>query len=288
MNGASAGMNGEVRSSPPLARAARTAFALMILTIVSLNVVARIETRSVAGGDTITKIVFDEATSAASAIVVIVAMWPLLRRIYLWRPTWPLLVAALAANGLLVSVLHVVGLKRLGIACSCGFFDEFGYEMAKGMAFYVLMVGGLFLAPAGLRRAVFEPPPVAPLPSTPPPLPGADLIDLPDGRNRLRVSAHDIVAVASAGNYAEFRLTDGRRPLLRMTLSALERQLADQGLIRVHRSWIVNPAHVRAVRALPSGDRRLTLTNGDTAPASRRNGEAIERVLGAGRSLGRG
>jgi DNA-binding LytR/AlgR family response regulator len=82
------------------------------------------------------------------------------------------------------------------------------------------------------------------------------------------------------------RLADGRCPLLRATLSSLEPQLACRELVRVHRSWIVNPRHVTAIETLPSGDRRLTLAGGRTAPASRRYLEAINRVVGACEALG--
>lgn len=103
----------------------------------------------------------------------------------------------------------------------------------------------------------------------------------------MRVRTSDIVAVVSAGNYAEFRLLDGRRPLLRTTLAILEAQLSHRGLLRVHRSWIVNPDQVRSIRSLPSGDARLTLADGEVAPASRRYADGMNRVLGASEALGR-
>jgi hypothetical protein len=260
-----------------------------------LNVVGRLEIGVGSGGPTSGQIVFGEVTSAIVSIPLILLFWPVLREIYRRPLTMPLRIAGLLAAGGAISLLHVVGFKLLrtlagpvlGIA-SCPFFEKFGFELGKDAAFYALMVGGLFAAPVSLRRAVFDapaPPPTAPPKSSPPP-PNKDLIDLPNGRHRLRVRTNDIVAVVSAGNYAEFRLLDGRRPLLRATLAVLEAQLADRGLLRVHRSWIVNPDQVQNIHSLPSGDARLTLATGDVAPASRRYAHGMNRMLGASQALG--
>ncbi len=281
---------------PPFGRVAQAAFAIFILTVVTLNVVGRIESRPGSGGLSSAQIVFDEATSAIVSIPLILLFWPVLREIYRRQLTMPVRMGSLVAAGVASSLLHVAGFKLLrilagpvlGIACSCSLFEKFGFELAKDTTFYALMVGGLFAAPVSLRRAIFDapaPPPTAPAKSTPPLL-NRDLIDLPNGRHRLRVRTSEIVAVVSAGNYAEFRLLDGRRPLLRTTLAALEAQLSDRGLRRVHRSWIVNPDHVRNIRSLPSGDSRLTLANGEVAPASRRYADGMNGVLGAGETLG--
>lgn len=281
---------------PPFGRVAQAALAIFILTVVTLNVVGRIESGVGPGGPSSAQIVFDEVTSAIVSVPLILLVWPVLREIHRRQLTIPVRVASLAAMGLGSALLHVAGFKVLrivvspvlGLGSTCPFFEKLGFELTKDAAFYALMVGGLFAAPVALRRAVFDapaPPPTTPPKSAPPPL-NKDLIDLPNGRHRLRVRMSDIVAVVSAGNYAEFRLLDGRRPLLRTTLAVLEAQLADRGLLRVHRSWIVNPDQVRSIRSLPSGDARLTLADGEVAPASRRYADGMNRVLAAGEMLG--
>ncbi|HEV2675061.1 MAG TPA: hypothetical protein VGV37_11015, partial [Aliidongia sp.] len=49
---------------------------------------------------------------------------------------------------------------------------------------------------------------------------GRALFDIRDGTRLLRVPFDDILAVSSAGNYVEFVLRDGRKPLMRSPLSA--------------------------------------------------------------------
>jgi DNA-binding LytR/AlgR family response regulator len=92
----------------------------------------------------------------------------------------------------------------------------------------------------------------------------------------------EILAARGAGNYVEFALEDGRRPLMRAALSAVETQLAPHGFVRTHRSWLVNAARVRALTAAGSGDFRLDLGGGLTAPLSRRYPAALSRLRGDG------
>jgi DNA-binding LytR/AlgR family response regulator len=92
----------------------------------------------------------------------------------------------------------------------------------------------------------------------------------------VRVALDEIVAVTSARNYVEFHLADGARPLVRSTLAKVEADLLAGGFLRTHRSWLVNPAHVRVLEPAAGGDFRLELATGVTAPLSRRFPHAIE------------
>lgn len=111
---------------------------------------------------------------------------------------------------------------------------------------------------------------------------GPRLYPLRDGGRLVRVPMADIVAVASARNYVEFHLTDGDKPLVRETLAKVQRDLACAGFLRTHRSWLVNPAHVRAVTPAAAGDFRLELAGGLTAPLSRRFPEALDALRSGG------
>ena len=53
----------------------------------------------------------------------------------------------------------------------------------------------------------------------PPPEPAT--FDIRDGAKLVRAGLADILAVSSAGNYAEFHLADGRKPLMRASLASL-------------------------------------------------------------------
>ena len=104
------------------------------------------------------------------------------------------------------------------------------------------------------------------------------VFDIRDGATFIRAPVNDIVAVTSAGNYVEFHLADGRKPLMRTTLAAVDAQLKPHGLVRTHRSWLVNPLRVRGLTAEGSGDFRVELDGGAEAPLSRRFPKALETL----------
>ncbi|MDB5457166.1 MAG: DNA-binding response regulator, partial [Caulobacter sp.] len=100
-----------------------------------------------------------------------------------------------------------------------------------------------------------------------------------DGARMVRAPVADILAVRAVGNYAEFVLADGRRPMTRSSLVALEGQLAGHGFLRTHRSWLVNPARVTGLRPEGSGDYAVEL-GAVQAPLSRRFPEALAALRG--------
>jgi DNA-binding LytR/AlgR family response regulator len=94
------------------------------------------------------------------------------------------------------------------------------------------------------------------------------------------VAAADILAIASAGNYVEILLADGRKIMMRATLSGMLAEPALAAFLRVHRSWIVNPASVRGITPEGSNDFSLTLVGGAAVPLSRRYPEALAQLRG--------
>lgn len=102
----------------------------------------------------------------------------------------------------------------------------------------------------------------------------ADTFDIQDGPRLIRAPLGEILAVRSAGNYAEFLLGDGRRPLMRTSLAGLEASLAPLGFVRTHRSWLVNAARVTGLRPEGSGDYAIDL-GAAQAPLSRRFPDAL-------------
>ncbi len=144
---------------------------------------------------------------------------------------------------------------------------DYVYEFPKDVVAYVFAL----FAFATAARLV---PPVAN------PGPTRALFDIRDGARLLRVPFDDILAVSSAGNYVEFVLRDGRKPLMRSPLSALESELAQHGFVRVHRSWLVNAMQMTGLKPEGSGD--YTVELGDvTVPLSRRYPEALARLRAA-------
>jgi DNA-binding LytR/AlgR family response regulator len=88
----------------------------------------------------------------------------------------------------------------------------------------------------------------------------------------------DIVALSGADDYVEVILADGRRFLHDTSLQDLERRLPS-GFVRVHRSHIVNAAHVHSIRTLPGRRRALDLTGGAEIPVSRSHAAAVSSLL---------
>jgi len=193
-----------------------------------------------------------------------------------WRRALPLHVAAACA----FSAQHCLGmwtLRRIAytiVGASYGWSVPPGqvlYEFRKDVVSYVVIA----LIRQGLRHArraaPHAVPAVAPVPA---------IFDIKDGARLHRVPAADILAIASAGNYVEILLADGRKIMMRATLSGLLAEPALAAFLRVHRSWIVNPGAVRGMAPEGSNDFLLTLAGGATVPLSRRYPEALAQLRG--------
>ena len=82
------------------------------------------------------------------------------------------------------------------------------------------------------------------------------------------VRTADVDWIEAAGNYVTLHV-GARAPLLRQTLSGLERQLDPQRFRRIHRSVIVNLDRVKDVRALENGEYCARLSDGTELRVSR-------------------
>jgi hypothetical protein len=187
------------------------------------------------------------------------------------RISWRLLLHIPVA--LLYCVCHVGGfvfLRRIayhlaGSRYEFGpFWTNFSYEFAKDTLTYALSIAAF----AGIARLLADRQPIAPPPLT---------FDIRDGKKLIRVMIEDILAVSSAGNYAEFVLRDGRKPCMRSSLSAVESELAPRGFVRTHRSWLINTRHVTALEAEGSGDYLVSL-GALAVPLSRRFPDALAKL----------
>lgn len=176
----------------------------------------------------------------------------------------------------LYSLLHVglMGAMRHGVYAALGEVYDYGpplerfiYEFRKDLLSYGLFLG-LFWAVRSLREA--RETPLRPV-----------SFDIRDGARLIRAPLDDILAATSAGNYVEFVLADGRRPLMRATLAAVEGELSRCGFVRTHRGWLVNAARMSGLRPEGSGDWTVELGSLE-APLSRRYPEALDRLRGEG------
>jgi len=166
-------------------------------------------------------------------------------------------------------LLRALAYRLMGSVYDFGpFAARFLYEFRKDALAYPLIIAGFWLIEHLLRQQqLFA-------------APGQSLtFDIRDGARLTRVQLAQIIAIASAGNYVEFVLLDGRRLLMRSPLGAVEEDLTPRGFVRTHRSWLVNGALVTGLKPEGSGDYTVTLPD-LTVPLSRRYRAALEKLRG--------
>jgi len=145
--------------------------------------------------------------------------------------------------------------------------SDFLYEYRKDLLTYCILYGVFWIATR---------PRLPPAAEAPRETEAADpIFTIIDGTRTHRATPGEILSLRAAGNYVEFHLASGNRPLMRGSLQEMQERLAAHGFLRTHRSWVVNPRRVRQLTALGSGDFLLTLDSGDEAPLSRRFPEAL-------------
>jgi len=191
------------------------------------------------------------------------------------RPRWWLLIHVPAA--MLFSLCHVGGfvLVRKAVYRLAGthyafgaFWPHYFYEIRKDTLGYLLFLGGFALVEHLLRQQQLVE------------APGQTLtFDIRDGAKLTRVRLDEVLAIVSAGNYVEFVLRDGRKVLMRSSLSALQNELSPRGFLRTHRSWLVNASRMTALKPEGSGDYTVQLES-VAAPLSRRFPEALAKLRG--------
>jgi two-component system, LytTR family, response regulator len=97
---------------------------------------------------------------------------------------------------------------------------------------------------------------------------GVDLVVAPD----------EITWIEADDYYAAVHAL-GRRQLVRESLTSLEARLDSARFVRVHRSAIVNLAHVREVRPPAAGEPAIVLRDGSSLPISRRRRDAVTAAV---------
>jgi hypothetical protein len=210
--------------------------------------------------------------------LVIVTLLPIARRAALLirsdrlRPF--VLVLTVAALALLFSALHFIGMGLLrewayalaGWTYRFPWSSQIVYELRKDLFAFSAFVVIFWLAErpgfaaqrAGNEAAVSEAATSSPG------------LWLRDGRTSILIDPNEITSVVSAGNYVEFQLAGARNHLIRTTLQAQEARLAPFGIVRVHRSRLVNLKRIVALTWRASGDFELRLDGGETVVGSRR------------------
>lgn len=224
--------------------------------------------------------------NVTSAIVGI-AVLPLVRRgalLFRERPA-SLLTAATAflALALAYCALHIAGMGVLrewayaagGWTYSFPWSRQIPYELRKDLFSYLAMAVIFWFAERPVGGAAV---PVAAAVAKPADSAARSELWLRDGRTSVLIDSGEIVSVTSAGNYVEYELTQQRRHLIRATLQSEEARLAPFGIIRVHRSRLVNPRRIVALQWRPSGDFEIRLDSGESVCGSRRFKAAVAGI----------
>jgi two-component system LytT family response regulator len=88
----------------------------------------------------------------------------------------------------------------------------------------------------------------------------------------------DISWIQGASQYSRVHTKDGEY-LLSRTLHSLEGELDPRKFFRIHRSAIVNAAHVLEVRSTGDGRYHIHLAGGLTLPMGRARREILDKLL---------
>lgn len=96
------------------------------------------------------------------------------------------------------------------------------------------------------------------------------------------VSRTNVAYAEAQGDYVRLHLLDGANHLIRASLTSLASEWADSGFIRIHRSLLVNSAHIREARI--SAGRATVLVGNDERSTelsvSRRHTRDLRELIG--------
>jgi two-component system LytT family response regulator len=106
----------------------------------------------------------------------------------------------------------------------------------------------------------------------------ADQMTIRVRRRMFSLEVNDISWIQGASQYSRVHTKSGEY-LLSRTLASLECELDPGKFFRIHRSAIVNAAHVREVRSSGDGRYNIYLHGGQALPMGRARREILERLL---------
>ncbi len=116
--------------------------------------------------------------------------------------------------------------------------------------------------------------------NTPPPIlaPLPQMESLRTNPSRIAIKAEgkilfidpaEVVTVEAQGNYVLLQRVSGSALLLRQSLSVVAEKLLPYGFVRIHRSALVNAAHVEEIHSWTTGEYVLRVQGGKEFPVSR-------------------
>ena len=237
------------------------------------------------------RLLVDEMTSVLVVFLLTPFVWILTVRMRPSRIGWGAALVAHAAGFLFFTINHVAAMNMLRLMAYPLFGGRYvgesdwltGVLVFEGRKDALTYAALVLLARIGLE--VFGHARPGPAPAQVAAASSAQSLRIPhrSGAVLTWIRADDILWVEAAGNYVEIVLTS-RRLLQRQSLSVMEKTLAGAGFLRIHRSRLVNPGHVRAVASRGNGDFTLTMANGAAISGSRRWRRVVVEALEPGAS----
>jgi hypothetical protein len=103
---------------------------------------------------------------------------------------------------------------------------------------------------------------------------GDPIISFRDGAKIHRVPERDIVRITAADDFCEVLVIDRRPLLVSETLKSLTASLPDR-FLRIHKSHVVNLAHVTGVSPRPGGGHQIVHSDGSSTPVGRTYREVL-------------
>ncbi len=227
---------------------------------------------------------FGASLAAAAANVAPLAALSAATYALLKRAVLPLGVAGQTVAHLMLAPLFAVGwyalilvALALGGAVRTGQFSIGGFsavafiwQMFQGCVIYALVAatsyalrGGRTAAPVQIVRAPVE----------------LRRYLTRIGDELVPVAVEDIVLIRGAQDYAEVVTADGSSHLVRLSLAELVERLPGDGFVRVHRSAIVNIAHLGRAEPIGSGRMALHLAGGSMIETSRSGAQALRGMV---------
>jgi LytTr DNA-binding domain len=265
------------------------AVAVFIVLISSVNVLSLLDEAARDGGALPTWIpISKELSSAVGGLLACSLVYLAMRLAAPARVGWLRAALVQALGTIAFSAVHQAVMTELRIVIFAAHGASYHrpplpadlvYEYRKDLVAYIVMAALFWMFRPPRPRPTAEEAARQPN-GTPPPEEAS--FDIIDGAKTLRVPVGRILAVRAARNYVEFLLEDGRTPLMRASMVNVESALTSRGLVRTHRSWLVNPNRLRSLEATGSGDYRIGLDGDVQVPLSRRFPAALDRLRRVG------
>jgi len=104
------------------------------------------------------------------------------------------------------------------------------------------------------------------------------VFEFQDGGQLKKVSSDIVLAITASGDYVNY-ITDTSKYLVIGRMHSLSKELEPYGFKRIHRSSLVNEAHVKAVNKLGKGVYEVTLNSGQSIRSSKSYEQTVLSIV---------